>query len=328
MDFQEQIDRRLAKVSLAEIDLHDPYYQISYGAVPSTLIDSLRTAGVINPPTLQRKQDGRWRIVAGFRRCAFCQEQGAKKITAWCVENVAPELSLFIWAVCDNLGVRQLNTVECAIVLAKLHGQFRIPKGDLARRYMPLLGLGSSTELVERYLRLAALEEPMREWLAEEWLSQEAAFQLVEMAPDEARALFAVIAALRLGKNYQRELIRLAYDVARREALSIRELVASPELRAAMQEQELSPAHKAERVLGWLRERRFPRLALARRRYAELVRQLSLPANIRLSPPPYFEGAEWYCQLQFASQEELRQMAERLQKIAQCAELQQLLLLP
>lgn len=36
MEFQEQIDRKLARVSLAEIDLCDPYYQISYGTVPAT----------------------------------------------------------------------------------------------------------------------------------------------------------------------------------------------------------------------------------------------------------------------------------------------------
>lgn len=328
MEFQEDIDRKLAKVSLAEIDLCDPYYQISYGTVPATLRDSLRAVGVINPPTLQRKHDGRWRIVAGFRRCAFCQEQGAKMITAWCVEDTVPELSLFIWAVCDNLGARQLNSVERATVLAKLHAQFCVPKEELAGRFMPMLGLNGSFELLVRYQSLAALEEPMRQWLAEERLSQEAALRLVEMAPEDARALFAVIVVLRLGKNYQRELLRLAEDVARREGLNIRDLVAHPELQAVLQDERLSPAHKAEQVLGWLRERRFPRLALARRRYTELVRQLCLPANVRLSPPPYFEGAEWQCQLHFSSHEELRQMAERLQEIARGRELEQLLLLP
>lgn len=127
--------------------------------------------------------------MAGFRRCAFCQEEGAKVIMAWSVKDTVPELSLFIWAVCDKLGTRQLNSVECATVLAKLQAQFCVPKEELAGRYMPLLRLNGSIELLERYQSPAALEEPMRQWLAEERLSQEAALRLVEMAPEDARPI-------------------------------------------------------------------------------------------------------------------------------------------
>jgi len=328
MVLETAIERALVTVRVTDIDFQDDLYRLSYGAMPSGLSQSLRTVGLINPPTVQGRTDGRWRIVAGFRRCALCKEHGAETIPAWCVEYSAPELPLFVWAVCDNAGVRPLNAVECATALAKLHGRFKVPKEELATRYMPLLNLSPSLELVERYLSLAGLAEPMRQWLAEDRLSHEAALELLKMAEEDAGALFALISALRLGKNHQRELIRLAMDVARRESLPINELLASAELQRVLAQEDLSPAHKTERALAWLRERRFPRLAAAQRCSTELIRRLRLPGNIRLEPPPNFEGAEWQCRIRFSRAQELQQAAQRLQEMAQTPELQQLLLLP
>ncbi|MCR4439780.1 MAG: ParB N-terminal domain-containing protein [bacterium] len=328
MDIGEDIPRRLVSVSLAEVDLEDLWYQVSYGPAPPALAASLRAVGLINPPTLQRRQDGRWRVVAGFRRCALLKEQGATTISAWCVEEAAPGLVLFLWALCDNLGVRALNVVECAVALLKLRMQFNVPEAELSSRYMPLLNLRASRTLLQRYLSLAALPEPMRQGLAEDRLSQEVALRLVGMSQADASALFAVISQLRLGKNYQRDLVRLAEDVARRESISIQEVLSSPEVQGLLGKTDWSPGQKTEKVLAWMRRRRFPRLAEAERRCHELMRRLRLPGNVRLSSPANFEGAEWQCQVRFGSSEELQAAAQRLQQIGESPTLREMLLLP
>ncbi|MBC7187628.1 MAG: ParB N-terminal domain-containing protein [Calditrichaeota bacterium] len=328
MGIEEDIPRQLASVALTEIDLEDRWYQVSYGPPPPALAASLHTVGLINPPTVQRRQDGRWRVVAGFRRCALLREQGATTISAWCVEEAVPELALFVWSLGDNLGIRALNVVECAVALHKLVRQFHVPETEVVSRYMPLLNLQGSRTLLQRYLSLAGLPEPMRQWLAEDRLSQEVALRLVEMSDGDASALFAVISQLRLGKNHQRDLVRLAEDVARRESMSIQQVLSAPELQEVLRKTDWSPGQKTEKVLTWLRQRRFPRLAEAERRSHELIRSLDLPANVRLSPPANFEGGEWQCHVQFGSGEELRAAAQRLQQIAESSTLRELLLLP
>lgn len=324
----EDIPRQLVSVALTEIDLEDRRYQVSYGPPPPALAASLRTVGLINPPTLQRRQDGHWRVVTGFRRCALLKEQGATTISAWCAEEAASELALFVWSLGDNLGIRALNVVECAVALHKLRTQFNVPEAEVVSHYMPLLNLQGSQTVLQRYLSLVRLPEPMREWLAGGRLSQETALRIVEMSDADASALFAVIAQLRLGKNYQRDLVRLAEDVARRDSMSIQQVLSSPELQELLAKTGWSPGQKTEKVLTWLRRRRFPRLAKAERRCHQLMRTLDLPDNVRISPPANFEGGEWQCQLRFGSSEELRATAHRLQQIAESSTLGELLLLP
>ncbi len=322
------IKRELRTVHLAAVDVQDSLYQVSWGPPPSGLADSLRVAGLINPPTLQRRADGTWRVVAGFRRCVLLKELGTERIEAWCVGEEESAPALFVWAVCDTLGARPLNVVEMATALAKLHAQFYLSEEEIAQHYMPLLGLEGNPVLLRRYLAMARLRDPMRQWLAEDRLSQEVALRLAEMPPAEAHAVFGVVAKLRLGKNEQRLLLRLLDDLARSRGATFAKVLACRELEEILARAGLTRTQKAKLLFTWLHQARFPHLAAAQERAERLVKMMNLPPCVRLRPPKNFEGEEWQCSLQFSSVEELREAAHRLQEVAKGAEPQELLRLP
>ncbi|MDZ7414449.1 MAG: hypothetical protein ONB15_13070 [candidate division KSB1 bacterium] len=328
MDAACRIERTLREVRLSEIDLEDGFYRVSWGPALSGLAMSLGEIGLVNPPTLQRRADGMWRIVCGFRRCELLARLGCQQVQAWCVDKNAPPLGLFVQALCDNVGGRVLNAVECATALAKLHAQFGVGQEEIVQRYLPLLGLPRSTEVFQRYVAMARLGEPMRRWLAEDRLSHEVALRLAAKPEGEANAIFHVISELRLGKNQQRILLRLLEDLARQRSCTMEAIVTSPESKGVLQSADLTPTQRAERLFAWLRAQRFPHLAAAERKAQELVRQMNLPPNVRMTPPPHFEGEDWQCTMHFSSVEALREAARRLAQVAECPVLQEALALP
>jgi len=69
---------------------------------------------------------------------------------------------------------------------------------------------------------------------------------------------------------------------------------------------------KAKQVLDRLRQRRFPRLFGAERRFQKVVATLSLPGGVRIVHPPYFEGSQYRLEALFRDGQELRRQVKQL----------------
>ena len=55
-------------VDLKSIDPDDATFRLSYGFDLEPLKESIRRIGLINPPLLRKRPDGRYQIVSGYRR--------------------------------------------------------------------------------------------------------------------------------------------------------------------------------------------------------------------------------------------------------------------
>jgi len=72
---------------------------------------------------------------------------------------------------------------------------------------------------------------------------------------------------------------------------------------------------KAKQVLDRLRQRRFPRLFGAERRFQKKVATLALPGGVRIVHPPYFEGSQYRLEALFRDGQELRRLVKQLLRV-------------
>ena len=86
-------------------------------------------------------------------------------------------------------------------------------------------------------------------------------------------------------------------------------------LRSLIQEKTPNPPQKAKQVLELLRQRRFPRLFDAEKRFQKRVVKLSLPKGVRIMHPLYFEGAQYRLEVLFRDGRELRRRLVHLSKV-------------
>jgi ParB-like chromosome segregation protein Spo0J len=309
------VETESCSIQLNKIDWHDTSCLITYGPLPHKLLLSIQTVGLIEPPLLQSKRNGRFRIVCGSRRLSACKKIGLDSITCRVLPSSVEHQSCLRLAIYDNVAQRRLNPVEKSLLLAKMSDYLEEPQ--LIDEFMPLLDLERSNTLFNRYLGLHNLEEVILDSLATGRVNERIAFALAKQEQGDRLAYFRLFEELPFSVSVQEELVETVEEIARKENLTPEEVLSSKEVRALRQTSKRQARQRAQEIRKHLQARRNPRLTSRRERFAREVRDLGLPSGVRLVPPPYFEGPKWILECSFERGEEL---ASRLRHVAQLAD--------
>jgi len=132
------------------------------------LADSIRQAGVMQPIVVRPARDAQdadasFELVAGERRWRAAQLAELAHIPA--IVRDLTDQQLAEWALIENLQREDLNPIERAVAFQQLIEQFNLRHDDVAQR----VGVNRST--VTNLLRLLALDEQVREFVAAGQLS-------------------------------------------------------------------------------------------------------------------------------------------------------------
>jgi ParB-like chromosome segregation protein Spo0J len=309
------VETESCSIQLDTIDWNDTSCLITYGPLPHKLLLSIQTVGLIEPPLVQGKKNGLFRIVCGGRRLAACKKIGLDSLTCRVLPSSLEHQTCLRLAIYDNVAQRTLNPVEKSLVLAKMADYLKEPQ--LIDEFMPLLDLEPSITLFNRYLGLHYLEEVILEPLAAGKLNERIAFALATQEQGDRLAYLRLFEELPFSVSVQEELVETVAEIARKKNLTPEQILSSQELRALRQASKMPARQRAQEIRKHLQARRNPRLTARRERFNREARNLGLPAGARLVPPPYFEGPKWILECTFERAEEL---ASRLRQVAQLAD--------
>jgi ParB-like chromosome segregation protein Spo0J len=309
------VETESCSIQLNKIDWNDTSCLITYGPLPHKLLVSIQTVGLIEPPLLQGKKNGLFRIVCGGRRLAACKKIGLDSLSCRVLPSSFEHQRCLRLAIYDNVAQRALNPVEKSLVLAKMADYLEEPQ--LIEEFMPLLDLEPSITLFNRYLGLHDLEEVILDSLAAGRLNERVAFALATQERGDRLAYLRLFEELPFSVSVQEEIIETVEEIARKDNLTPEQILSSKEVGALRQASKRPARQRAQEVRKHLQARRNPRLTARRERFAREARDLGLPSGVRLVPPPYFEGPKWILECTFERAEEL---ASRLRHAAQLAD--------
>jgi ParB-like chromosome segregation protein Spo0J len=309
------VETESCSIQLNKIDWNDTSCLITYGPLPHKLLVSIQTVGLIEPPLLQGKKNGLFRIVCGGRRLAVCKKIGLNSLSCRVLPSSFEHQRCLRLAIYDNVAQRTLNPVEKSLVLAKMSNYLEEPQ--LIDEFMPLLDLEPSITLFNRYLGLHDLEEVILNSLAAGRLNERIAFALATQEQGDRFAYLHLLEELPFSVSVQEEIIETVEEIARKDNLTPEQILSSKEVRALQQASKRPARQRAQEIRKHLQARRNPRLTARRERFAREARDLGLPPGVRLVPPPYFEGPKWILECTFERAEEL---ASRLRHVAQLAD--------
>jgi hypothetical protein len=301
-------------IQLAEVDWNDTTCLISYGPCPEKLSISIQAVGLLQQPLLQCKEDGFLQIVCGSRRLEVCRKLGLEPLPCQVLPRPLPPEACLPLAIHENVSQRRLNPVEKSLALTKL--AHYIPRSQLLEEFMPLLDLEPSVTILKRYQRLSTLEPVILDGVAGGRLSERSGFALTDLKATDRLAFFHLFEELPFSASMQEELIDVVVEIARRDKLTPAQVLEGErekELRRALNR----PARqRAQDLRGHLQTRRAPRLGARKERFAREVKELGLPAGIRLVPPPFFEGPQWRLECTFKSADELAGLLRPVTQLA------------
>ena len=230
----------IQEIAFESIDLEDEAFRISENLYPPALQESLREVGQLNP-ILLLKQNSCYRVLCGFRRARAIKSIGMSTLLARILpdENFDP-IRAYAIAVRDNLSHRQLNPLENARILHKLHNEFGLQDLTLIREYLPLLGLSPAETVLRNYLLLHQIHPVLRQCLADGRLTLSSIEALSGMPQPVQDAIAALMGKIRLSASLQKKLLVLLEDLEGAMGDSPNTVLARPEVVAITEDQRLS----------------------------------------------------------------------------------------
>lgn len=150
----------------------------------SQLSVSIKEHGVIQPIVLVEISVGNYTIIAGERRYRAAKMAGLKTIPA--IVRNADELQQLEMALVENIQREDLNAIEQAISIKRLHEEFSQSYESIARR------LGKAETTVVNLSRLLGLPAPYQQALQDKKMSEGHARALLALSknPEAQNILF------------------------------------------------------------------------------------------------------------------------------------------
>lgn len=124
---------------------------------------SIKEKGILQPVIVSRLEDGFFRLIAGERRWRASRLAGLAKIPAL-IKDVSSQAALEI-ALIENIQREELNPIETAEALQRLHGEFNLSQEDLSKR------VGKDRSTIANYLRILKLPAEIKSYINDNILS-------------------------------------------------------------------------------------------------------------------------------------------------------------
>ena len=103
-----------------EIDQQDLSFVVSFGFDLTRLKASVQELGLLSPPLLRRRQDGKFQIVCGYQRILVLVQLGWPELPARLLPEDKPAVWCLQASLQDNISGRGFNPMEAAFMIARL----------------------------------------------------------------------------------------------------------------------------------------------------------------------------------------------------------------
>ncbi len=313
------------EVPLENIDLGNEGFRISEDLDSARLEESLRRAGQLSPVQLFESESSRLLVVCGFRRLRALQRLKARAVFArvW-HSSECSELRAFEMALWDNLSHRELTALEIARALFALKNLFEGPNDLLVREYLPIFGLPPHKNVLRSYLTLHTLHPMLRKMFQKGRITLASAERLSRTDLDFQDKMARVLEQARWTASMQREVLDLLEELSAIWKCSPAGIFDRSEISSVLSCSDRSPAQKGERIREILHRWRNPRVSVAEEQFMLERIKLGLPAQVQLSPDPFFESNRVRVEFAVSSAEGFRKMAAALQSASQNSALDEL----
>ena len=229
--------RRLEKIPLAQIDLKDTQFLITFLPELEPLLASIKLVGLLEPLLVRERNEGRYQLVCGFKRAETLNHLSTSEVEAFVYPSDSlDDLQAMMLTVGHNL-TRTLNLVEKAQTLKKLL-DFGVPEREVIDHYLPLIGLQPNVRILKQLTDLVSLERGLQEYLVQKSLSLSASTLFLHLDKESQEAILPLFEALGPGENRVKEIISFLREISLRDKVSIPALLSKEEIGEVLDDQE------------------------------------------------------------------------------------------
>ncbi|MGD9367433.1 MAG: ParB/RepB/Spo0J family partition protein [Desulfobacteraceae bacterium] len=290
-------------VPVQQIDLNDRRYRISTSGPSASLVASIDAHGVLTPPKIIPIKKS-YTIVSGFKRIMACSQLGVKKAPAQILYPDLPLEHCINTSIAENTFTRPLNLVEQSLAIRMLDSLYK----DQARlcHSATLLGLRVNLDMVDKLRTVGKMHAVLQDAVINGHIALPMALRLYRMDDEStANRITEIFSQIGLGLNRQREFLDWLVEIARRDGTSILFIIDEGPVSDILNDDDLDRKQKGRLVRQYLKEKRYPEISKAERRFSDTLKRLQLEKGVRLDAPPFFESQTYRLKIDFTDYEEL-----------------------
>ncbi len=290
-------------VNLSQIDFSDDAFRITTEKQVDILMHSINHVGILHLPLLLKKETT-YTIICGFRRIEACRRLNWSKLEAMVLEADTMRLKCIKYAITDNAFQRPLNLIEKSRSIEMLFDFFK----DINRlsEELSVLGLSEHPSMIKKLKGICHLPEPLQNSILSNTISLSMLLELAGMSWDDAKDFITLFNTLKLSLNKQREIVTMVKEIAIREDKSILQVIEESHLKKILMNEDLDKNQKAHNIRIYLKQRRFPSIAVIEKSYEKYRQKLNLKSGFKLIPPINFESSTYTLQLSFNNMTQLK----------------------
>ncbi|MCZ6527666.1 MAG: ParB/RepB/Spo0J family partition protein, partial [Candidatus Dadabacteria bacterium] len=297
---------KVVSIDLSLIDFNDLTLFTGYKEDISSIQESIREIGIINPPILMHKGEG-YQIITGWKRLISSRKLGHTQ--ALCSVYGSGEISD---KECIKIIYQDNRATMSELELAELIMLFRDlcspDDKELINNVLPLFGIPPSRKHLDKIISLSSLQKEIKDSFYTGGITIEQAQMLSELTPENrVPILLDVILKYRLNNNESRQVIANIEEITLRDQKSAIEVI--NDLENAMDDNKKGKNELRQH----LKRIRYPALSKVEEEYKRQVNNLNLPREVNLIVNQYFEGNDIELRLKVKSPEEFSKILASLE---------------
>ena len=310
-------------VPIKSIDIDDQLTNFSFDIPPISLKQSIEEVGVIHPVTLVPLGKS-FRIVCGHKRIKIVSQLKIKEIPARILSPAPDEEAMLMLNLSENQFLHQYSDIEKGLILSKLY-TIKIPEIRIIEKYMPMLGLEKSKKLLGDYLSANQLTTELKTLLHEMNVPLRTFSVFFNWNAKSTMAAERFFSALRPGVNKWRDLLEWIEEISTRDEITPLDLFELPKLQSVLNQNDLAPNVRYDRIRQILHSRRYPVLSDLRVRLARSLDALQLDDKTKVHVQDSFESDEIRIEMKFRTREEFVNQVEKLVRASDSEALDELI---
>ncbi|NTV43060.1 MAG: hypothetical protein HGA63_07140 [Syntrophobacteraceae bacterium] len=275
---------------------------------------SLKRTGMLTCPWVWACGQERYVVVDGFKRLEWAVSEGILNVDCLVFPEETEPFRLMVLRVEGKLFGPPLNVAEKARMIAELK-RCKAPE-PVEEGYLAALEIPSRPDAVDAWCRLAASGESLLRAAASEEISERTALELAHWDGNARDGALEILRLLRCSASIQAEILERVKEIARRAGKDKVHVIKDPRIVNILEDKGANHREKTHTLRRFLTRLRFPRLSSREERFSAEVEKACLPGNLRLVPPPSFEGDRWQAVMAFSSPQELEELAGRAGDLA------------
>lgn len=281
--------------------LYDIHPFLNDAQLNGDIAQSIQLIGLLTPPVITEKSEGKYEIICGRQRIRFCRSLERKSCYCQLLEKQCSAETILTIILEDQFANGPLTIIEQACFI-KICKQL-IPENKRQHSFLKGLLPGRITKGNHYLTPLVELDNSIQSAIHHGTVSEKILTELLCFSDDDQKILLSLIESLHIGGNNQKKFIVQLHDILKRNNLSLHAFIGDEKIQKILLSTELERSEKVSRLLEYTGSLYHPLLTSHRESFVKQLNTLKLPENVSIVPTSSFEKDDVTMSVRFRSLE-------------------------